>query len=59
MLLLLCCVFFHNLVLCIYLQGALIHCNIVLKSLHRLEHVIQNALQQWETQRFKQLDFMG
>lgn len=33
--------------LSVKLQGAFIHCNVYLKSLHRLEHAVQNALQHW------------
>ena len=30
------------------LQGSLVHCNVRLKSLARMEHVIRNALHHWE-----------
>ena len=36
------------------LQGAFIHCNVYLKSLHRLEHAVQNALQHWAVRQDKQ-----
>lgn len=35
----------------IVLQGALIHCNIYLNSLHRLEVAVANALQRWQIQQ--------
>ncbi len=33
------------------LQGALVHCNVHIQDLHRLENVVTNALQKWIHQR--------